>query len=104
MRTGIDDSARPARASTYVQSLDRGLAVIRAFDGEHRRLTLTQVAANAGLPRAAARRFLLTPAQLGYVRIDGREFSLRPRVLDLGYTYLSALPLSQLVHRTSKAW
>ena len=46
-----------------------------------------------GLTRAAARRFLLTLVKLGYVRNDGREFSLRPRVLELGYAYLSGLAL-----------
>ena len=83
----------PQRDSTFVQSLDRGLAVIRAFDAEHPRLGLSEVARAAGLTRAAARRFLLTLVQLGYVRVDGREFSLRPRVLELGYSFLSGLTL-----------
>jgi IclR family pca regulon transcriptional regulator len=82
-----------ARDTNFVQSLDRGLAVIRAFDAEHPRLQLSEVARATGLTRAAARRFLLTLVQLGYVRVDGREFSLRPRVLELGYSYLSGLTL-----------
>jgi IclR family transcriptional regulator, pca regulon regulatory protein len=86
----------PARDSTFVQSLDRGLAVIRAFDAEHPRLGLSEVARVTGLTRAAARRFLLTLVQLGYVRMDGREFSLRPRVLELGYSYLSGLTLPEV--------
>ncbi|MGK5114815.1 MULTISPECIES: IclR family transcriptional regulator domain-containing protein [unclassified Geodermatophilus] len=86
----------PARDSTFVQSLDRGLAVIRAFDAEHPRLGLSEVARATGLTRAAARRFLLTLVQLGYVRMDGREFSLRPRVLELGYSYLSGLTLPEV--------
>jgi IclR family pca regulon transcriptional regulator len=97
MSAGVDEGTRASREGVYVQSLARGLAVIRAFDAEHRRLTLSQVAAAAGLTRAAARRFLLTLVELGYVRVDGREFSLRPRVLELGYAYLSALPLAQVV-------
>jgi IclR family pca regulon transcriptional regulator len=48
------------------------------------------------LTRAAARRFLLTLVELGYVRNDGRDFSLRPRVLDLGYAYLSGLGLPEV--------
>lgn len=83
----------PARDPNFVQSLDRGLAVIRAFDAQHPRLQLSEVARLTGLTRAAARRFLLTLVHLGYVRIDGREFSLRPRVLELGYSYLSGLTL-----------
>ncbi len=86
------DSRAPAR-SDFVQSLDRGLAVIRAFGPDRERLSLSEVARATGLTRAAARRFLLTLVSLGYVRSDGREFSLRPRVLELGYAYLSGLSL-----------
>ena len=74
----------PPRNSDFVQSLDRGLAVIRAFGPDRERLSLSEVARATGLTRAAARRFLLTLVKLGYVRSDGREFSLRPRVLELG--------------------
>jgi len=62
-----------------VQSLERGLAVIRAFDVDHPELTLSDVARATGLTRAAARRFLLTLVDLGYVRTDDRLFSLAPR-------------------------
>ncbi|SFL42472.1 IclR family transcriptional regulator domain-containing protein [Geodermatophilus ruber] len=86
----------PPRDSTFVQSLDRGLAVIRAFDAEHPRLGLSEVARATGLTRAATRRFLLTLVQLGYVRMEGREFSLRPRVLELGWSYLSGLTLPEV--------
>ena len=80
---------QPERSSGYVQSLDRGLAVIRAFDAEHPRLTLSDVARRTGLTRAAARRFLHTLVDLGYVAADGRLFALRPRVMELGYAYLA---------------
>jgi IclR family pca regulon transcriptional regulator len=90
-------SEQPAeRNSEFVQSLERGLAVIRAFDGEHPELTLSDVARVTGLTRAAARRFLLTLVDLGYVRTDGRLFALRPRVLELGYSYLSSLGLPEV--------
>jgi IclR family pca regulon transcriptional regulator len=85
-----------ARTSDFVQSLERGLAVIRSFDADHPQLTLSEVARATGLTRAAARRFLLTLVELGYVRTDGRLFSLRPRVLELGYAYLSALSLPEV--------
>ncbi len=83
----------PGRGPDFVQSLERGLAVIRAFDADHPELTLSEVAAATGVTRAAARRFLLTLAELGYVRSNGRFFSLSPRVLELGYAYLSSLSL-----------
>jgi IclR family pca regulon transcriptional regulator len=80
----------------FVQSLERGLAVIRAFDHDHPQLTLSEVAAATGITRAAARRFLLTLAELGYVRSEGRRFSLTARVLELGYAYLSSLSLPEV--------
>ena len=79
-----------------MQSLERGFAVVRAFGAERPRLTLSEVAKATGLTRAATRRFLLTRVQLGYARTKGRVFSLRPRVLELGYAYLSALGLRDL--------
>ena len=81
----------------FVQSFARGLAVIRAFDAEHPELSLAEVARRAGLPRAAARRFLRTLEVLGYVRSDGRRFALTPRVLDLGFSYLSSIALPDLM-------
>ncbi|RKN36478.1 IclR family transcriptional regulator [Micromonospora musae] len=84
------------RSPEFVQSLERGLAVIRAFDAEHPQLTLSDVARMTGLTRAAARRFLLTLVELGYVHTDGRLFSLRPRILQLGYAYLSSLSLPEV--------
>jgi len=80
----------------FVQSLERGLAVVRAFDRTHPELTLSEVATATGVTRAAARRFLLTLVELGYVRSDGRFFSLTPRVLELGYAYLSSLSLPEV--------
>lgn len=81
----------------FVQSLARGLAVIKAFDAAHPELTLSDVARRAGVSRAAARRFLRTLESLGYIRSDGRVFALTPRVLELGFSYLSALSLPEIV-------
>jgi IclR family pca regulon transcriptional regulator len=80
----------------YVQSLQRGLAVIRVFDSEHAAMTLSEVAARAGVSRAVARRLLLTLEYLGYVARRGRQFSLTPRVLELGFSYLSSLTVAML--------
>ena len=80
----------------YVQSLARGLAVIGAFDAEHPRMTLSEVARRTDLSRAAARRFLLTLEHLGYVRSDGREFALTPQVMRLGFAYLSSQTLPDI--------
>jgi IclR family pca regulon transcriptional regulator len=85
------------RSGDFVQSLARGLAVIRAFDATHPDLSLTDVAHRTAIPPAAARRFLRTLETLGYVRSDGRRFSLTPRVLELGFSYLSALSLPEVM-------
>jgi len=86
-----------AASGDFVQSLARGLSVIRAFDAEHAELTLSDVARRAGITRAAARRFLLTLESLGYVASDARAFRLTPRVLELGFSYLSSLSLPEIV-------
>jgi IclR family pca regulon transcriptional regulator len=88
--------AEPVREEHFVQSLARGLSVIRAFQTGSAELTLSEVARRTGLTRAAARRFLLTLVDLGYARFDGRLFSLSPRVLELGYAYLSSLTLPDI--------
>ena len=89
--------AEPAeRPAGYVQSLDKGLAVIRCFSAEAPRLTISEVARETGLTRAAARRFLITLQALGYVGSDGRQFFLTPRVLRLGYAYLSSLSVADV--------
>ena len=84
--SGLDDGE-------VVQALVRGLAVILAFDAVHPELTLSDVARRTGLSRAAARRFLQTLVAIGYVNFDGRLFSLRPRVLEIGQAYLTSLSL-----------
>lgn len=84
----------------FVQSLARGLAVIRAFDADNPVLTLSEVARRSQMSRAAAGRFLRTLQTLGYVRADGvgRGFMLTPRVLELGFSYLSAQSLPEIIH------
>jgi IclR family transcriptional regulator, pca regulon regulatory protein len=77
----------------FMTSLARGLYVIRAFSGVDRRLTIADVSRATGLTRAVVRRCLYTLRELGYAATDGRTFSLQPRILNLGYAYLSTAPL-----------
>lgn len=91
------DGAEPASGTgDYVQSLARGLAVIRAFNDEHPRQTISDIARRCDLSRPAARRFLLTLMELGYVGTDGTYYWLTPHVLELGSSYLSSLSLPDL--------
>ncbi len=77
----------------FVASLEKGLLVIEAFDANRSKLTLSDVAKITGITRAAARRYLLTLTRLNYAEFDGRYFSLSPRILRLGYAYLSSTSL-----------
>lgn len=77
----------------FMTSLARGLHVIRAFSGVDRRLTIADVSRATGLTRAVVRRCLYTLRELGYVATDGRTYYLQPRILNLGYAYLSTAPL-----------
>jgi IclR family pca regulon transcriptional regulator len=78
----------------FMLSLARGLMVIRAFTQRNAKLSIAEVARISGLPRAVARRCLYTLMQLGYVGTDGRAYFLRPKILSLGYAYLSSTPLT----------
>jgi IclR family transcriptional regulator, pca regulon regulatory protein len=85
---------RPAqqdeRPGHFVQSLERGFQILRAFDREHPTMTVSEVASRTGLTRGTAQRFLLTLVDLGYAEHDGKRFGLRPKVLDLGFAYLAS--------------
>lgn len=93
----------PRPGDTYVQSFARGLSVIRAFSADAPQQTLTEVAQRTGLTRAGARRILLTLESLGYVASSGRRFQLSPKILDLGFAYLSSLPLWNLAEPVMEA-
>ncbi|GGF03427.1 IclR family transcriptional regulator [Aliidongia dinghuensis] len=81
----------------FVHSLARGLAVIRAFGADTPQLSMSDVAKRTGLSRAVVRRFLHTLVELGYVGVDGRLYSLRPRILELGYAFLSSMPIWDVI-------
>lgn len=96
MNAQTDSAKDPKPSDSYVQSFARGLEVIRSFSATAPQQTLSEVAARTGLTRAGARRILLTLQTLGYVETDGRQFRLSPRILDLGFAYLSSLPIWNL--------
>lgn len=83
-----DQTSEPGAPRDFVGSLAKGLKVLRAFDDRTRRATLSEIAERTGLDRAAARRFLLTLTELGYLARDERHFSLTPRVLELALPFL----------------
>lgn len=80
----------------FIRALARGLEVITAMTDARAGLSLAEVAARVELDRATARRILMTFEALGYVRSENRRFFLTPKILTLGYAYLSATPVLDL--------
>jgi IclR family transcriptional regulator, pca regulon regulatory protein len=100
---GERDGEEEAR-SPYVTAFSRGLSVIRAFSRANPALTIAEVAKATDLSRATARRFLHTLETDGYVSRDGDRYSLRPKVLELGYSYLSSMSVNDILqHRLNEA-
>ncbi len=83
--------------SWFSESLARGLLVLRAFSRERPRLRASEVAELTKLSRAAVRRHLMTLQSLGYVGVEDERFFLRPRILDIGYGYLSSAGIEELI-------
>jgi IclR family pca regulon transcriptional regulator len=83
----------------FIAGVEKGFAILEAFDAaETARMTMAEVAQRTGLTRAAARRYLLTLAALGYLHYDGRMFALTPKVLRLGQSYIHSARLPRIVH------
>lgn len=98
------DAALPAPAAVpelprrdLVAALEKGLQVIECFDQDRPRLSISEVAQRTGLTRAAARRYLLTLAHLGYVQQDRRLFSLSAKILRLGQSYMNSARLPRII-------
>jgi IclR family pca regulon transcriptional regulator len=88
-RTAEEKKAR-GDGSEFIESLDRGLRVLQSFGVDRRPMTLSDIAKATSLPRATARRILMTLQKSGFVSGDERLFSLTPRVLLLASAYLAS--------------
>src|SRR5438045_4593897 len=92
--TASDEIQALSGDPNFMTSLARGLAVIRGFSQQRRKMSIAQLSLRTGIPRAAVRRCLYTLTKLGYVGAeDGATFALRPQILALGHAYLSSVPL-----------
>ena len=80
----------------FVESLARGLDIVASFGTVHRGMSLSEVAAAAGLARPTARRLLLTLEELGFVRSADGTFELTPKVMTLGMAYVGSLGLWEM--------
>lgn len=81
----------------FLVTFARGLEVIKSFGADSTTMTLTELAKKNDLSRASARRFLLTLQKLGYVSNSDKQFRLTAKILDLGYSYLSSLNLTEVI-------
>jgi IclR family pca regulon transcriptional regulator len=84
---------RDSSKKDFVEALARGLEVIRTFDQLHIKQTITQISERTLLARPTVLRLLITLEELGYVRCQDNQYSLTPKVVDLGMAYISALGL-----------
>lgn len=96
-QSDLERASAPALKRDLIAGLEKGLAVIEAFDQERSRLSITEVAERTGLTRAAARRYLITLAHLGYLRHERKLFALTPQVLRLGQSYLNSARLPRVI-------
>ena len=80
----------------FIEALARGLDVIRAFGPNRAVMSLSEVAAAAGLARPTARRMLLTLEELGYVRVTPGGFTLTPHVLELGLAFIGSTSIWEI--------
>ncbi|PKV95336.1 MULTISPECIES: IclR family transcriptional regulator C-terminal domain-containing protein [Amycolatopsis] len=78
---------KPVNERDFVQSIERGFAVLNAFDEQHPRMAMPEVAQRTGLSRPATRRILLTLQELGYLANAGGAWFLTPLVLTLAQRY-----------------
>jgi IclR family pca regulon transcriptional regulator len=87
----------------FMTSLARGLAVVQAFSSRKRQMTMSQLSSRTGFSRAAVRRCLYTLMKLGFAGTDdSHHFYLCPRILSLGHSYISSMPLSSAVQPVLK--
>jgi IclR family pca regulon transcriptional regulator len=86
----------PRGSDVFVEAFAKGLAVIAAFGDSADGLSMAEVAKRTGMTRAGVRRMLLTLVKLGFAEEREGRFSLTPRVLRLGYAYLSSLSLREI--------
>jgi IclR family pca regulon transcriptional regulator len=89
-------STKQEKPRDIVGSIIHGFNVIKAFDARHQQMTLSQIAERTDMSRAGARRYLLTMVYLGYIHQQERLFRLSPKVMELGYTYMSSMSLSTI--------
>jgi len=78
-------------------TLEQGLKILQLFDEDLPIHTISSVSKNLNISRSSARRYLLTFAEEGYLKFDGKNFFLSSKVLDFAYNYLSINSISTIV-------
>jgi IclR family pca regulon transcriptional regulator len=96
-QTRSDRSDRASNHDTYmVPGLERGLRVLFMLANERAELSLTQIADRLGVPRSSVFRICYTLEQLGLLTRSPAGYGLGPRILSLGFDYLSSLDIVEI--------
>lgn len=74
-----------------VESISRALEAITQFSSEYPSHTVSELAGRMSISRPTARRILLTLVADGYAKVEGSSYSLTPRIMNLGFSFLSTL-------------
>jgi IclR family pca regulon transcriptional regulator len=86
-----------------VTPLIRGIAVLRRLTEADGVSSLSGLERTTGLARSTVDRITATLARMGYVRLDGRDALLAPRLMELGNAYLAALRIPRLLNAYADA-
>ena len=80
------------------QSLERGLAILSAFDSERPLIGVSELSRELSLSRSTAHRYIATLAQLGYLQQDpdSKRYRLGPKVLDLGFSAINSMDVREI--------
>jgi IclR family pca regulon transcriptional regulator len=80
------------------QSLERGLAILSAFDSDRPLIGVSELSRELELSRSTAHRYIATLAQLGYLQQDpdSKRYRLGPKVLDLGFSAINSMDVREI--------
>jgi IclR family pca regulon transcriptional regulator len=87
------------KANWYIGALERGFAVLKTFGRDTPMLRVSEISSKTGMSRFAVRRFLKTFQELGYIGVDDERYFLKPGILEIGYSYLAASQIPNLIQR-----
>lgn len=86
------------RSDSFVEAFAKGLTIIKAFPTGKESVSTSELAAATSMSRATVRRLALTLVELGYAIQKEDAYSLTPKILELGFSYIDSVPLYRTAH------